>query len=38
MKHILFDLKQCLINPPLDDEEYVKETLIEATKVAKLNC
>ena len=36
MKHILFDLKQCLINSPLDDEEYVKETLIEAAKIAKL--
>ena len=36
MKHVLFDLKQCLINPPLDDEEYVKETLIEAAKIAKL--
>ena len=36
MKHILFDLKQCLITSPLDDEEYVKETLIEASKIAKL--
>ena len=29
-------LKQCLITSSLDDEEYVKETLIEATKIAKL--
>ena len=36
MKHVLFDLKECLISSPLDDEEYVKETLIEAAKVAKL--
>ena len=36
MKHVLFDLKQCLITPPLDDEEYIKETLIEASKIAKL--
>ena len=36
MKHVLFDLKQCLITPPLDDEEYVKETLIEAAKIGKL--
>mgnify|MGYP002003041751 CR=1 FL=1 len=36
MKHVLFDLKNCLITPPLDDEEYVKQTLIEAAKVAKL--
>ena len=36
MKHVLFDLKQCLISYPLDDEEYVKETLIEASKIAKL--
>ena len=36
MKHVLFDLKQCLMTPPLDDEEYVKETLIEASKIAKL--
>ena len=36
MKHILFDLKQCLINPPLNDEDYIKETLIEASKIAKL--
>ena len=36
MKHVLFDLKQCLITPPLDDEEYVKETLIEASKIGKL--
>ena len=36
MKHVLFDLKQCLITSSLDDEEYVKETLIEATKIAKL--
>ena len=36
MKHVLFDLKQCLINHPLDDEEYSKNTLIEAAKIAKL--
>ena len=36
MKHILFDLKQCLLTSPLDDEEYVKETLIEAAKIGKL--
>ena len=26
MKHVLFDLKECLITHPLDDEEYVKDT------------
>ena len=36
MKHVLFDLKQCLITPPLDDEEYVRETLVEASKIGKL--
>ena len=36
MKHVLFDLKQCLITPPLDDEEYVRETLVEAAKIGKL--
>ena len=36
MKHVLFDLKQCLICSSLNDEEYVKETLIEAAKIAKL--
>ena len=36
MKHILFDLKQCLVTSSLDDEEYVKETLIEAAKIGKL--
>ena len=36
MKHVLFDLKQCLITHPLDDEEYIKNTLIGAAKVAKL--
>ena len=36
MKHVLFDLKQCLMSQPLDDEEYVKETLIEAAKIGKL--
>ena len=36
MKHVLFDLKQCLICSSLNDEEYVKETLIEASKIAKL--
>ena len=36
MRHVLFDLKQCLITSSLDDEEYVKETLIEAAKIGKL--
>ena len=36
MKHILFDLKQCLMNASLNDEEYIKETLIEAAKIGKL--
>ena len=36
MKHVLFDLKQCLITSSLDDEDYVKETLIEASKIGKL--
>ena len=36
MKHVLFDLKQCLITSSLDDEEYVKETLIEAAKIGNL--
>ena len=36
MKHVLFDLKECLITSPLDDEEYVKDTLIEAAKIGKL--
>ena len=36
MKHVLFDLKECLIPSLLDDEEYVKETLIEATRIARL--
>ena len=36
MKHVLFDLKKCLITPPLDDEEYVRETLVEASKIGKL--
>ena len=36
MKHILFDLKQCLVTSSLDDEEYVKEPLIEAAKIGKL--
>ena len=36
MKHVLFDLKQCLITPPLNDEEYIKETLVEAAKIASL--
>ena len=36
MKHVLFDLKDCLMTPPLDDEEYIKETLIEAAKIGKL--
>ncbi len=36
MKHVLFDLKECLITSPLNDEEYVKETLIEAAKIGEL--
>ena len=36
MKHVLFDLKGCLMTPPLDDEEYIKETLVEASKIANL--
>ena len=36
MKHVLFDLKQCLMNASLNDEEYIKETLIEAAKIGKL--
>ena len=36
MKHILFDLKDCLMNSPLNDEGYIKETLIEAAKIGKL--
>ena len=36
MKHVLFDLKGCLFTPTLDDEEYIKETLIEAAEIGKL--
>ena len=36
MKHVLFDLKECLITSTLDDDEYIKETLIEAAKIANL--
>ena len=36
MKHILFDLKECSPTSLLDDEEYIKETLIEASKIAKI--
>ena len=36
MKHVLFDLKGCLMSSPLNDEEYIKETLIEASKIGKL--
>ena len=36
MKHVLFDLKECLITSPLNDEEYVKDTLIEAAKIGEL--
>ena len=36
MKHVLFDLNQCLMNASLNDEEYIKETLIEAAKIGKL--
>ena len=34
MKHILFDLKDCLSNHLLDDEEYVKESLKLASEAA----
>ena len=34
MKHILFDLKYCLSNHLLDDEEYVKESLKLAAEAA----
>ena len=36
MKHVLFDLKDCLMTSLLDDDEYVRDTLIEAAKIAKL--
>ena len=36
MKHVLFDLKGCLFTPTLDDEEYIKETLVEAAEIGKL--
>ena len=36
MKHILFDLKDCLSNHLLDDEEYVKESLKLAAEVPEL--
>ena len=36
MKHVLFDLKECLFTILLNDEEYIKETLIEASKIGKL--
>ncbi len=36
MKHVLFDLKECLITSPLNDEEYVKKTLVEAAKIGEL--
>ena len=36
MKHVLFDLKHCLITATLNDEEYIKETLIEAAKIGQL--
>ena len=36
MKHILFDLKECSPTNLLDDEEYIRETLIEASKIAKI--
>ena len=36
MKHVLFDLKDCLMTSLLDDEEHIRETLIEAAKIAKL--
>ena len=34
MKHILFDLKYCISNDLLDDEEYVKESLKLASEAA----
>ena len=37
MKHVLFDLKDCLMTSLLDDEVYIRETLIEAAKIAKLD-
>ena len=36
MKHVLFDLKECLFTDLLDDEEYIKETLAEASKIGNL--
>ena len=36
MKHVLFDLKGCLFFDLLNDEEYIKETLEEAAKIAKV--
>ena len=36
MKHVLFDLQHCLMSSILDDEDYIKESLIEAVKISKL--
>ncbi len=36
MKHVLFDLKECLFTSLLDDEKYIKETLIEAAEIGNL--
>ena len=36
MKHILFDLKDCLFPSLLNDEEYIKETLKQASNIANL--
>tara|TARA_B100000965_G_scaffold204986_1_gene171147 strand:- start:7060 stop:7413 length:354 start_codon:yes stop_codon:yes gene_type:complete len=35
MKHILFDLKECLLPSTLDDEEYVRESLRLAAEAAE---
>ena len=36
MKHVLFDLKGCLITDTLNDEDYIKETLTEAANIGNL--
>tara|TARA_Y100000766_G_scaffold42214_1_gene32236 strand:+ start:129 stop:299 length:171 start_codon:yes stop_codon:yes gene_type:complete len=33
MKHILFDLKGCLFDSLLDNEEYIQESLQKASEV-----
>tara|TARA_B100001115_G_scaffold87377_1_gene64431 strand:+ start:153 stop:506 length:354 start_codon:yes stop_codon:yes gene_type:complete len=35
MKHILFDLKGCLFDNLLDEEEFIHDSLINASVVAK---